>query len=51
LKPPLLFGDVFDAAPIAGPDTRCGLFEAFVFGTAGADNSTAQFAFIVAGSA
>jgi hypothetical protein len=45
----LLFGDVFDAAPIAGPDTRCGFFDSFVFGTAPADNSTLQFGFIVAG--
>jgi hypothetical protein len=46
LGPPLLFGDVLDALPIAGPDTRCGLFNLLVFGTASADNSTAQWAFI-----
>ena len=49
LEPMLVFGDVFDALPIAGADTRCGLFNAFVFGTANADNSALQFAFIVAG--
>ena len=50
LKPALLFGDVFDAAPIATSDTRCGFFDSFVFGTAAADNSTFQLAFMVAGS-
>ena len=50
LKPALLFGDVFDALPIAGPDTRCGVFESLVFGTAAADNSTFQLAFMVNGS-
>jgi hypothetical protein len=47
VKPVLLFGDVFDAAPITTPDTRCGFFDVFVFGTSGADNSTSQWAFIV----
>ncbi|MGZ6951560.1 MAG: hypothetical protein ACXVJX_05575 [Acidimicrobiia bacterium] len=47
LKPVLLFGDVFDAIPIATPDTRCGFFNLLVFGTAGTDNSTSQWAFIL----
>jgi hypothetical protein len=50
LKPALLFGDVFDALPIAVADTRCGFFQSFVFGTASADNSTFQLAFMVGGS-
>jgi hypothetical protein len=50
LKPALLFGDVFDAVPLAGPDTRCGFFDTFVFGTANADNSTFQLGFMVGGS-
>jgi hypothetical protein len=49
LKPVLLFGDVFDAVSIATSDTRCGFFDTFVLGTAGADNSTSQWAFIVSG--
>lgn len=49
LKPVLLFGDVFDSVPLSSPDTRCGFFNTFVFGTASADNSTSQWAFIVSG--
>jgi hypothetical protein len=49
IKPVLLFGDVFDAVPLTTADTRCGFFNTFVFGTAGADNSTSQWAFIVSG--
>lgn len=49
LGPPLMFGDVFDATPISGADTRCGFFASFVFGTASADNSASQFAFILGG--
>ena len=46
LGPALLFGDVFDAIPIVGADTRCSFFESFVFGTASADNSALQFGMI-----
>jgi hypothetical protein len=46
LQPPMLFGDVFDALPIAGADTRCPLFNLLVFGTANVDNSTAQWAMV-----
>ena len=46
LGPALLFGDVFDAIPIVTGDTRCGFFEAFVFGTANADNSALQLGMI-----
>ena len=49
LKPVVLFGDVFDAIPITTADTRCGFFDAFVFATSGADNSTSQWAFILSG--
>ena len=48
LKPALVFGDVFDSIPVATADTRCGFFDAFVFGTSAVDNSAVQFAFITA---
>lgn len=48
LKPALVFGDVFDAVPVPTADSRCGFFDAFVFGTTSADNSALQFAFITA---
>jgi hypothetical protein len=50
LTPALLFGDVFDALPLSGPDSRCGFFDTFVFGTASGDNSTFQLGFMVGGS-
>lgn len=46
MKPAMVFGDVFDAAPIDTGDGRCGLFNLFVFQTAAPDNSALQFAFI-----
>lgn len=46
LKPAWMFGDVFDAVPLATADTRCGFSNLLVFGTAGVDNSAMQFAFI-----
>jgi hypothetical protein len=46
LEPPMMFGDVFDALPIAGADTRCPLFNLLVFGTSNVDNSTAQWAMV-----
>ena len=50
LKPAKMFGDVFDAVPITGADTRCPFFASFVFGTSAADNSAVQFAFMVNGA-
>ena len=47
LKPAWMFGDVFDAAPISGPDTRCGFFNLLVFGSSAVDNSAIQFAFVL----
>lgn len=46
-EPMLIFGDVFSANPVTTPDTRCGFFQLFVFGTSNVNNSTLQFAFMV----